>query len=111
MLFKTSQRHEEFRAKIREFAESELKPITFMLDKNNEFPGEIVEKLGKMGIMGLPYPKEYGGGCLCAGEREFLARGSLAEQELSSRHMYPWVRIRFLHSELRSRRRNISFLW
>ena len=32
-----------------------------MLDKNNEFPGEIVEKLGKMGIMGLPYPKEYGG--------------------------------------------------
>ena len=61
MLFKTSQRHEEFRAKIREFAESELKPITFMLDKNNEFPGEIVEKLGKMGIMGLPYPKEYGG--------------------------------------------------
>lgn len=61
MLFKTSQRHEEFRAKIREFAESELKPITFMLDKNNEFPGEIVEKLGKMGVMGLPYPKEYGG--------------------------------------------------
>ena len=61
MLFKTSQRHEEFRAKIREFAESELKPITFMLDKTNEFPGEIVEKLGKMGIMGLPYPKEYGG--------------------------------------------------
>ena len=46
---------------IREFAETELKPITFMLDKNNEFPDDIVKKLAEMGIMGLPYPKKYGG--------------------------------------------------
>lgn len=61
MLFKISEKHEEFRAKIRAFAESEVKPITFMLDKNNEFPTDAVKKLGEMGIMGLPYPKEYGG--------------------------------------------------
>lgn len=61
MLFKISQQHEDFRSMIREFAETELKPITFMLDKNNEFPDDIVKKLAEMGIMGLPYPKKYGG--------------------------------------------------
>lgn len=61
MLFKTTDQHEEFRAKIREFAEKEVKPYAFMMDKNNEFPTEQVKALGKMGIMGLPFSKEYGG--------------------------------------------------
>ena len=38
MLFKTSDKHEEFRSKIRTFAEEEVKPIAFMLDQKNEFP-------------------------------------------------------------------------
>ena len=38
MLFKTTDAHEEFRAKIRAFAEEEVKPIAFGLDQNNEFP-------------------------------------------------------------------------
>lgn len=61
MLFKTTEQHEAFRAKIREFAEAEVKPIAFMLDKNNEFPEEAVKKLAEMGMMGIPYPKKYGG--------------------------------------------------
>lgn len=32
-----------------------------MLDKENRFPTEAIEKLGKMGVLGTPYPKEYGG--------------------------------------------------
>ena len=61
MLFKTTDAHEELRKKIRKFAEEEIKPIAFSLDKNNEFPDEQIKKLGEMGMMGLPYPKEYGG--------------------------------------------------
>ena len=61
MLFRTTDKHEEFRAKIREFAEAEIKPIAFMLDQNNEFPDDAVKKLAKMGVMGLPFPKEWGG--------------------------------------------------
>ncbi|QAT42530.1 acyl-CoA dehydrogenase family protein [Aminipila luticellarii] len=61
MLFKTTEEHEALRARIREFAETELKPQTFLLDKENAFPTEIVKQLGKMGILGIPYPKEYGG--------------------------------------------------
>lgn len=61
MFFKTTEQHEAFRAKIREFAEVEVKPQAFMLDKESEFPTEAIEKLGKMGVLGTPYPKEYGG--------------------------------------------------
>ena len=61
MLFQTSQKHEELRTQIREWAEKEIKPIAFSLDKNNEFPKEQIKDFGKKGFMGLPYPKEYGG--------------------------------------------------
>lgn len=66
MLFKTSKEHEVLRQKIHKFAESEIKPQAFMLDQNNEFPKEAFEKLGAMGLMGIPYPKEYGGAGLDA---------------------------------------------
>ena len=61
MYFQTSEAHEALRAQVREFAETEVKPIAFMLDQNSEFPTEAIEKFGKMGLMGIPYPKEYGG--------------------------------------------------
>ena len=61
MLFKTTEAHEEIRAKVRAFAEKEIQPIAFMMDQNNEFPTEQIKQLGKMGLMGIPYPKEYGG--------------------------------------------------
>lgn len=66
MLFKTSQEHEALRQRVRKFAESEIKPQAFMLDQNNEFPREAITKLGAMGLMGIPYPKEYGGAGLDA---------------------------------------------
>lgn len=61
MLFKTTEQHEEIRKKIRKFAEEEVKPIAFMMDQNNEFPQDAVNKLGEMGLMGIPFPKKYGG--------------------------------------------------
>ena len=55
MLYQTKPEHEELRAKVREFAETEVKPIAFMLDQNNQFPHEVVAKMGELGVMGLPY--------------------------------------------------------
>ena len=48
MLYQTTQEHEELRAKVREFAEAEVKPIAFMLDQNNQFPTEVVQKMGEL---------------------------------------------------------------
>jgi butyryl-CoA dehydrogenase len=61
MFFKTMEQHENLRTKIREFAQEEVKPIAFMLDQENKFPTEAINKLGDMGMMGIPYPIEYGG--------------------------------------------------
>ncbi|MGI6212737.1 MAG: acyl-CoA dehydrogenase family protein, partial [Anaerovoracaceae bacterium] len=61
MLFKTTDEHEEFRAKIRGFAETFVKPYAFQWDRENQFPSEVVKKLGENGWMGIPYPKKYGG--------------------------------------------------
>ena len=58
MRYKTSEEHEALRAVIREFAENEIKPVAFMMDKENQFPREAIEKLGKMGYMGIPYEKK-----------------------------------------------------
>ncbi len=61
MLFTTTQQQEKLRAKVRAFAEEEIKPLAFLMDKENKFPDEAVATLGKMGLMGIPFPKEYGG--------------------------------------------------
>ena len=61
MSFKTTEVHENLRQKVREFAENEVRPIAFMLDQNNEFPTEAIKKFAEMGLMGIPYPTEYGG--------------------------------------------------
>lgn len=66
MFLKVTEEHEALRARVREFAETEIKPIAFMLDQNNEFPTEAIKKLGEMGLMGIPYPKKYGGAGLDA---------------------------------------------
>lgn len=60
-MFKISDIQEGLRKNIREFAESEVKPIAYQLDMGNEFPHEAIHKLGAMGYMGIPFPKEYGG--------------------------------------------------
>jgi short/branched chain acyl-CoA dehydrogenase len=54
--------HELIRRTVREFAEGEVAPVAEELDRTKSFPYEIVEKLGKLNLMGIPFPEEYGGG-------------------------------------------------
>lgn len=45
----------------REFAENEVKPLATEIDEEERFPMETVEKMAKLGMMGIYFPKEYGG--------------------------------------------------
>jgi len=47
---------------VREFAAQEVRPVAEELDREKRFPYEIVAKLGDLGLMGIPFPEEYGGG-------------------------------------------------
>jgi alkylation response protein AidB-like acyl-CoA dehydrogenase len=62
MNFELTSEQEMVRRTIREFAEEEVAPGATERDLNKEFPVEIFKKLGNMGMMGLPFPEEYGGG-------------------------------------------------
>ncbi len=62
MDFDLSPDHELIRRTVREFAEGEVAPVAEELDRTKSFPYEIVAKLGKLGLMGIPFPQEYGGG-------------------------------------------------
>ena len=46
---------------IREFADEEVAPGALDRDRNKEFPIEIFKKMADLGLMGLPFPEEYGG--------------------------------------------------
>ena len=61
MDFGLSKREELFLQMIREFAENEVKPLAAEVDEQERFPMETVEKMAKIGIMGIPVPVEYGG--------------------------------------------------
>ena len=62
MDFDLSPDHELIRRTVREFAEGEVAPVAEELDRTKAFPYEVVEKLGKLNLMGIPFPEEYGGG-------------------------------------------------
>jgi short-chain 2-methylacyl-CoA dehydrogenase len=47
---------------VREFARAEVAPVAEELDREKRFPYEIVAKLGELGLMGIPFPEDYGGG-------------------------------------------------
>jgi short-chain 2-methylacyl-CoA dehydrogenase len=60
--FELSDEQKLLRDTVREFALAEVKPVAEELDRTKSFPYEIVEKLGGLGLMGIPFPQEYGGG-------------------------------------------------
>lgn len=45
----------------RKFAENEVKPLAAVIDEEERFPVETIPKLTKAGLLGIPFPKKYGG--------------------------------------------------
>lgn len=45
----------------RKFAEKEIKPLAEEIDENERFPKESVQKMADNGMLGIPFPEEYGG--------------------------------------------------
>jgi alkylation response protein AidB-like acyl-CoA dehydrogenase len=60
--FDLSPEHALIRRTVREFAEGEVAPVAEELDRTKSFPYAIVRELGRLGLMGIPFPEEYGGG-------------------------------------------------
>ncbi len=61
MEFGLSNEHTMLRKLFQDFAQTEVEPIAAEVDEEERFPAETVEKMKKMGMMGIPFAKEYGG--------------------------------------------------
>lgn len=61
MNFTFTREQELVRQMVREFAKNEVEPIAAEIDATERFPMENVEKMAKLGMLGIPFDKEYGG--------------------------------------------------
>ena len=59
--YPTTKEQEAFRTKVRDFAEQEVKPTSIIHDQESSFPVAHAKMMGELGLMGIPFPKEYGG--------------------------------------------------
>ncbi len=61
MNFQLTKEQEFVKKMVRDFATNEVEPLAADIDKEHRFPVETVEKMAKYGLMGIPFPAEYGG--------------------------------------------------
>src|SRR4051794_16749029 len=62
MDFQLSDEQRLLRDTVRDFARQEIAPVAEGLDRTKAFPYKIVAQLADLGLMGIPFPEEYGGG-------------------------------------------------
>ena len=77
MDFKFPKEYQLLRRIIREFAQKEIAPIARKIDEEKEVPRELIDKAAKLGLLGVPFPQEYGG--MGAGEMGYC----IAMEELN----------------------------
>jgi butyryl-CoA dehydrogenase len=61
MDFAPSPEHQEIRRAVRDFAERRIGPVADEMERQAEFPHEIIREAGRLGFLGIPYPEEVGG--------------------------------------------------
>src|SRR5260221_11729735 len=85
MDFSLNEEQLAIRETCREFAEQEIKPLAEEMDRTAAFPYELMRKMGELGLLGLPFPEEYGG----AGG-DFLSY-CIAIEEISPGDVSVWI--------------------
>lgn len=61
MNFELTKEQEMIRKMVRDFAERVIQPRAIEIDKEAKFPLDIFKQMGELGMMGIPFPEEYGG--------------------------------------------------
>ncbi|MEO8450260.1 MAG: acyl-CoA dehydrogenase family protein [Gemmatimonadota bacterium] len=56
-----SEQHNQVREMVRDFAETHVAPVAQELDRTSSFPWENIKRMGELGLLGAPWPEEYGG--------------------------------------------------
>jgi alkylation response protein AidB-like acyl-CoA dehydrogenase len=88
--FVLNEEQKMLRDMVRDFTNSEIKPLAHKIDEEEKIPRELIQKLGELGLMGTSFPAEYGGGgfgetgyCIM---QEEIGRGCLATATFMGAH-------------------------
>jgi len=78
------------REMVKDFTNNEIKPIASKIDKDEKIPTELIKKIGELGLLGVSFPEEYGGGGMgevgyCISQEE-VARGCMATATFIGAH-------------------------
>ena len=63
MNFQSAELTQQVAQTARDFAQQHIKPHVMEWDESQEFPVQIFKEMGKLGLMGVLVPEEYGGAC------------------------------------------------
>ncbi|SET37903.1 butyryl-CoA dehydrogenase [Salinibacillus kushneri] len=61
MEFELTKEQEMTKNMVRDFAERVIQPRTIDIDKNAHFPKDVFNEMAELGLLGIPFPEEYGG--------------------------------------------------
>ncbi|WP_254529213.1 acyl-CoA dehydrogenase [Natrinema gelatinilyticum] len=61
MDFALSAEQQQIRDMVSEFVDEEVVPVADVIDHDDEFPRDLVDEMAELGLMGMPFPEEYGG--------------------------------------------------
>jgi alkylation response protein AidB-like acyl-CoA dehydrogenase len=61
MDFSLSTEQKQIRDMVAEFVDEEVKPVAADIDETDEFPADLIDEMAQLGLMGMPFPEEYGG--------------------------------------------------
>ncbi len=88
--FGFTEEQQMLREMVRDFTNNEIKPIASQIDENSEIPKSLIKQLGELGILGISFPEEYGGGGFgevgyCIAQEE-IARGCMSTATVIGAH-------------------------
>lgn len=88
--FGFTEEHKMLREMVKDFTNNEIKPIASKIDEEAKIPESLIKQLGELGVLGISFPEEYGGGGFgevgyCISQEE-IARGCMSTATMIGAH-------------------------
>jgi alkylation response protein AidB-like acyl-CoA dehydrogenase len=88
--FAFTEEQQMLRDMVKDFTNNEIKPLAAQIDEEGKIPKELIKKLGEVGVLGVAFPEEYGGGGFgeigyCISQEE-IARGCMSTATVIGAH-------------------------
>jgi alkylation response protein AidB-like acyl-CoA dehydrogenase len=110
--FAFTEEQNMLRSMVRDFVDNEIKPIAAKIDAEEKIPEDLIKKLGELGLLGISFPEEYGGGgfgevgyCIM---QEEIARGCMSTATFIGAHQSIGANVIYLGGNEEQKRKYLT---